>query len=347
MHIYEYLFAALIIVTMIIASLFMVATLTEPQKKTSEREQLKITAEKIMNQILFDPGYPTDWGSNLTVPLQTIQSFGLAKFNETTRGAYTLDVDKILRLSNETNTNKNLKAIIPNLLNLGTDYGIAMEFATPLIISISDRRDGNVYDVRVTSQLGGLPAYGAEAIAKMYYVSGDQIMQSPEIAASTDTNGNCIIDFSEFVSEFIQEKTMVISIDYHNIHVAQVLANKNVPMLGDQIYSSQPLDQTVCQALVVNEQGSYKIKSVNTTINAQPQNWYQLAYNEPSSVATLANDANDGIACASKEISNATYCSASIDFRQISNPVSYTIERTVRIDGLTYLMRLYVWRTNY
>jgi hypothetical protein len=347
MHIYEYLFAALIVVTMIVASLFVVVTVTEPQNKISEREQLKITAEKIINQILFDPGYPTDWGSNLTVPFQTIQSFGLAKFNETTRGAYTLDIDKILRLSNETNTSKNLKAVIPNLLNLGTDYGIAIEFTTPLIIDILDRSDANIYDVRVTSQLGGLPAYGAKATARMYYVNNDQIIQSPEITDSTDPSGNCIIDFSEFVSEFIQEKILVISIDYNNIHATEVSANKNVPILGDQIYSSQPIDQTVCQALVVSEQGSCKIKSVNTTVTTQPQSWYKLAYNEPSAIATFAKDASGDLVCASKEISNAHYCSISIDFHQISNPFSYTIERTVTIDGLTYLLRLYVWRTNY
>jgi hypothetical protein len=347
MHIYEYLFAALIIVTMIVASLFMVTTVTEPQKKISEREQLKITAEKIMNQILFDPGYPNDWGSNLAVQFQTIQSFGLAKFNETTRGAFTLDADKILRLSNETNANRELKALIPNLLNLGSDYGIAMEFTTPLIVDISDRIDANTYDISVTSHLGGLPAYGAKATGRMYYVNNDQIIQTPEITASTDPSGNCIIDFSGFVSELVQEKALVVSIDYNNIHVTQAFTNRSVPMLGSQIYSNQPLDQTVCQALVVNEDGAYKIKSVNTMITGQPLSGYELAYNEPSAVATFAKDGSNGLVCATKKIWNAGYCSASIDFHQISNPLSYTIERTVTIEGLRYLMRLYVWRTNY
>jgi hypothetical protein len=353
MHFYEYLFAAIAIVMMMLASSLMIATLTSPQTKVSETELLKVTGEKIMNQILFDPGDPPEWGSNHDIPISQLHTFGLAKYNETTRGAYVLDSDKIIRLSNATNTDKALRSLIPNLLNLGKDYGIALEFTTPLNVNVTllpNTNDVSIYDISVTSRLGGLPVYGATVISNLYYVSGGQIVSQSKPTLSTDATGNCQITFAVPSG---QTKTLVVSVDYSNIHVLKVhvkpaAADPDVARIGGEVYSSTPLEttSTAIQIIVPSEKGNYTIKSLNSTIVPLQNGWYQLSYSEPATVATLAM-ANGDLVCAKKDVSTANYTSISVDFSQLVNPVSYTIDRTVKIDELTYSIRLYIWRMSY
>ena len=52
MHIYEYLFAGLIIIALLIGSTMMVTTLSTPASNASDKDSLKVTAEKIMTQML-------------------------------------------------------------------------------------------------------------------------------------------------------------------------------------------------------------------------------------------------------------------------------------------------------
>jgi len=345
MHIYEYLFTAIIIVTMILASSIVAETITSPQGRISETEQLKVTAQKIMNQILFDPGDPVDWGSNHNVAMQQLLTFGLGQHSETTRGAYVLDQDKILRLSNETNTDPTLRPIISGLLNLGNDYGVAIEFATPLIVDVTLSPGTCRYNIMVASQQNGLPVYGATIIARLYYVNSGQVAGSSQIVTLTDTTGNCIVDFGNLTA---QSKSLVLAVDYSNTLVVKVVADKTAAILGGEIYSTTPLDvtRTACQAIVTNLDGTYAIQSVNSSIAPTPDGWYQLGTPEPATVATLAV-ANGDLVCASEDVSNATYSSISVNFQQLTNPVSYSIQRSVTINELTYVITLYVWRMSY
>jgi hypothetical protein len=340
MHIYEYLFAAVIIITMLLASSIMTATLSAPHTQTSEREQLKVASEKIMNQILFDPGNPPDWGSDPSVTIKNLQAFGLAQYNETTRGAYVLDPDKILRLSNDTNTDKTLRPIIPNLLNLHNEYGIALELVTSLNVNV-DLSDGE-YAISVTSQRDGLPINGATITASLYYVNDGQ-MVSQSTLNWTNPGGTCTISFSNLP---VQAKALIVVVDYSNICVVKVVSDKQASIFGDQIYSNQTLTGTASQVLITQGNGAHMIQNVTSGLTPPQNGWYKLTNPEPSTIATLAMSDNDVI-CASREVSSATYSSISVDFSQLINPASYSIERTVKINGLSYSVTLHVWRMSY
>ncbi len=341
MHIYEYLFSAIIIVTMIVASTFMVQTLSAPHVKISEKEELKITAEKIVNQILFDSGAPTDWGSNLAVPIQSMQSFGLAKYNETTRGAYVLDSDKILRLAYETDADPAVRQKITGLLNLGNDYGIALEFTTPLIVNATHNLGANSYTLTVTSQLGGLPIFNANVTAVLYYVDNGEIA-GQQRTSSTNMTGNCVLHFPGFPSQAV----LVLAVDYFNIHAVKVVSENPTEMFGNQIHSSNPPSENVCQAIVTQQKSSSSIKSIRSTLTPLQSGWYQVSNVEPSMAATLAVT-DQGIVSASRDVSDVTFSSISVGFDELVNPLSYSIERTVVINGQAYLMTFYIWRMSY
>jgi hypothetical protein len=343
MHIYEYLFAAAIMITMLLASSSMIETLSAPHTQTSEREQLKMTSEKIMNQILFNPGNPPNWGSDPSVPIQGLQTFGLAQYNETTRGAYVLDPDKILRLSNDINTNVTLRPIIPELLNLGNEYGIALELATPLEVNVTATPDSGIYAISVTSQEDGLPVYKATITASVYYVDNGQIVNQKAQPNWTDPSGTCTIDFSNLPA---QTKALIVVVDYANICVVKVLSDKQARIFGNQILSNQTLGGTACQVLITEGNGARVIENVTSGLTSSANGWYQLTDPEPSTIATLAVSNNDVI-CASRDVSNVTYSSISVDFSKLINPVSYSIERTVTINQLAYSITLYVWRMSY
>ena len=94
MQIYEYLFAGLIIVLLLTVSTVMVTTIATPTNNASDKNQLSSTAQKVMTQMMLDSGYPTTWGNISAEP--TV--FGLAKCGVTSRQAYELDPDKVMRL---------------------------------------------------------------------------------------------------------------------------------------------------------------------------------------------------------------------------------------------------------
>jgi hypothetical protein len=76
MHIYDYLFAGVIIIALLLGSTVMLTTLLSPAINASDKDLLKIAAEKIATQILLDPGYPSNWGSDNTSQ-QNMKVFGL------------------------------------------------------------------------------------------------------------------------------------------------------------------------------------------------------------------------------------------------------------------------------
>lgn len=83
MHIYEYLFSGVLIIALLIGATVMLTSLSIPTQNAAAKNQLQVTAEKIITQILLDPGYaqitnPYEWGSS-GIPQQNLdlRIFGL------------------------------------------------------------------------------------------------------------------------------------------------------------------------------------------------------------------------------------------------------------------------------
>lgn len=353
MHIYEYLFAAILIVSILLGSSIMIGTLSDPHRDISEKEQLKETAQKIMTQILLDPGEPVNWGSNISVRENDLKAFGLAMYGETTREAYVLDPNKVLRL-NKTEPSLAVTPIsVLNLLNLGYDYGIALEFLDPLIVGISETSNSDKYEVSVSSEYGGLPVAGANVTARIFHAPdlSNDIIGTNTTHNFTRTNGNCTIDFGNIESE---RKIAIIAVDYYGVRTVktyvreQSLQNskvKFVNILGNYLFSAT-MPKEIASEIVVTKNvvsGEYLIRNTTFSVDTATSP-YELNYLDPYTLAVLIVSHDDqSLLVATKDITS-TYSSISGSW---SFPFAYAIERTVVAGGSTYIARLHLWRMSW
>lgn len=352
MHIYEYLFTAIIILTILLASSAIIETVSEPSRSTSEKEQLKVTAQKIMTQLLLDPGNPPDWGNNIDIDPNNLTTFGLAKYSETTRDAYVLDPDKVLRLDN-TNPLFIPPSSVINLLNLGYEYGFALEFYPALnvtITPINSTSSSDRYNINVTSEYSGLPIVMADVTAKMYYYnSSSQIIASTDsIANWTRADGKCIVDFGNVTTEM---KILSLVINYYGIRIVKSFTvGSNVTqahLIGNYALLNQAynLSSSATEIIVTKKGGVYTIENVVSNLNKIEDTIFELAYVEPSTVAILTiSEDGTKLIIASKEVT-LTY--SSIQGVALSFPFAYSIERSVTIGGSAYIVRLYLWRMSW
>ena len=345
MHIYEYLFTAIIIVLILLSSSTMISTISEPSHSTSEKEQLKVTAQKIMTQILLDPGNPSEWGSYVDINENNLTTFGLAKYSETTREAYVLDPSKVLRLDSAIPSQFYISpSRVIDLLNLGYDYGFALEFYPALIVDYN----ATTNEVSVNSQQDGLPIWLANVYARMYYYNetSGQIESTFQINTITGVNGTCIVDFGIHP----EKKILILVVDYYGVRVMKVVdpSGSNVMrayLLGNRLYGASNISDNAIEIMVHRKAGRYAIE--NVTYSTSKENI------EPTTVAILAlsDDSNQMIFAPRLPVSDAseearlTY--SSIQGVELSFPFAYSVERSVIICGSAYIVRLYLWRMSF
>jgi hypothetical protein len=354
MHIYEYLLTAVMIMAILLSSVSMVEMISEPARNVSEKEELKVAVQKLMTQILLNPGNPPDWGSNFTA--DSLKTFGLAKYSETTRDVYVLDPDKVLRLNDALlQLEVTSQLYIPpsrmrDLLNLGMEYGLALQLSPALTVTINKISDLDKYEVDIASDFGVLPIFGANVTARMfYYDASTSLVSSTGMTVNKTTyNGKCIVDFGNLNSV---AKILVLVAEYYGEYVVKVmpigLGLCQAYLLGDRLFMNETCSvpsNEVYEVIVTKKAGRYIIESVKSSISKVEDGVFQLDYVEPTVVAVLtALGGPIHLTFASLE-ANVTY---NLSSGQWSFPYAYSVERTVTIGGSFYVMTLYVWRTSW
>jgi hypothetical protein len=360
MHIYDYLFAGVIIIALLLGSTIMLNTLSSPAINSSDKDLLKIAAEKIVTQILLDPGYPSNWGSDGTDKTE-LAVFGLAKYSQTSREAYVLDPDKVLRLnstlegntsyyfpasaSSSPLTHENYTAL--SLLNLGKDYGFTLEFSETLKVSVNEMEFPDKYLISVVSDYG-LPLMGAQVSATLYYcVEGKSSIDHLEHRDETTIyDGSCIIDLTG--SSTGQAKILAVAVDYYGLHAAKLFPVGThlltATLFGSSIIpSSSPppeINRVNCtEVILIPTSQGHETRDFNVSVSETPS-WNLNNAPSPSALGVLAIS-GDKLLVASRDFSTISY-------RTIpairSAPSAYSIERTVLIGGTTFTATLYFWR---
>jgi hypothetical protein len=355
LNIYEYLFAAVIIVIILLGSSVMIGTLSDPHRDVSEKEQLKDAAQKILTQILLDPGDPPDWGNNITIGETDLSRFGLARYGESTREAYVLDLDKVLRLNRTEQPYLISPTCVLNLLNLGQDYGFALEISSPLIVNISETPNTDRYEISVSSEYGEIPMASADVAAKIYYFNSteNEITSTAALYNYTSYNGKCTVDFGNIPTEM---KTLIVAVNYYGVRLVKtytpILQTPTVVpanMLGNYIFSSDlsiTSEKEAYEIIVAKNvtSGKYMIEDVTFNLSKVAPTQYELSYLDPYTVTTLAlSEDNSKLVVASRD-ATSTYSSISGSW---SFPFAYSLERTVTVGFSTYVVRLYIWRMSW
>ena len=355
MHIYEYLFAGLIIISMLIGSTIMVITLSTPASNASDKDTLKVTAEKIMTQMLLDSGYPNNWGSDNTPP-QNLKVFGLAKYGETSRQAYELDPDKVLRLnsnlggspSNFVNATIAAKLLGLNNIHDSLDYGFTLEFNETLQVN-SSPLGSDKYSVSVLSDYA-LPIIGANVSAVLYYVnSSSLIAHLGPVYNTTIYDGSCILDLSG--SSTGQAKALAIAVDYYGAYTTKLYGSMGTSVLNATLFGSSLIPSSslpypainganCSEIILIQTSQGHETRDFNVSISETPTSLDLDSAPEPSAVAVLAVSGNN-LLVASRDFSNISYRTIPA-IRSVAS--AYSLERTVIIGGSTYKATLYFWR---
>lgn len=322
----------------------MVSTFSSPASNASDRDQLKAAAEKVMTQILLDPGYPYEWGSQ-NIPYQNLLSFGLAQYGQTSRQAYELDPDKVLRLNTTLQGSRSyyvLPSKASDLLALGNDYGFTLEFDQTLHTTAT-KVGTNKYLIKVTSEYS-LPVIAANVSAILYGLDGKNIVLSSSNFNRTSYDGTCLLDF---VGNYGSSRALIVAINYYGVQVTSILGAENAikaSLLGDNVIlnSSVSISSDVREVIVV--QGSRGTEFRNFTVgytNPNPPNFLINPFPEPSAVGIVGVTDRGNLMIAQRDFSEISYRTIPA-IRSASS--SYSLDRTVLIGGSTFLVTLYLWR---
>jgi hypothetical protein len=359
MNIYEYLFAGLILVLVLTASIVMVATISTPANNASDKNELSITAQKVMTQMMLDSGYPNTWGSTSASP----QVFGLAKCGEISRQAYELDPDKVMRL-NSLNPDYMQPKLAVELLNLensygAADYGFTLQFNDSIHISSPAALGpayADNYTVTVTSEYA-LPINGVEVSATLYYINNQTTPST--ISHSATLHGVTVYDGSynaNFNSKTVTAKILALTVDYYGVQVTkfyQLTTGPQATLYQNKLLanSSQPYDvrsdADARQIILTCNNGAYGTNDLAVKNSGTPSSFTVSGSLEPSAVAVLAisGAAHDQLVLASRDYSHISYQTSNFQNSAVPAGIfSYSLERTVLIGGSVYTATFYIWR---
>ncbi len=354
MEVYEYVFAALVMVSVFTAAVYLAVTVLPPYRSVSEVDQLKIAAQKVMNNILLNPGYPHDWGGDVSVRAEGLASFGLASYTVLTREAYVLDQDKVQRLSPEAGPLYVPPKVVLDLLGLGLEYGIKLEFIPVLNVRVeaSQGSGGVSVRVRVTSERG-VPVEGASVAVVAVCASGGGL-DLPRSDGRTDANGLCALSIG-----CPQPVLLITIVDFQG---ARAVSVSTTPTSGSNVYRSLVfgkyllVDESIglsnpkAHQLFVSagSSGALEVRSASCALTLRGfdglggYNVYDMGFEEPSLVAVVVVD--EGRFLVAYKLVPESYSSIAGEVRP---PISYSLERGVRIGLSHYNLRLTIWRMSW
>ncbi|MEM0319799.1 MAG: hypothetical protein QXS67_00065 [Candidatus Nezhaarchaeales archaeon] len=346
MKTYEYIFAAIILIAMLLAATFLTSISPSLYRSVSEAEQLKMAAQKVVTQLLLSPGEPEDWGEDIGVKATDISSIGLAISTIFTQEAFSLDPDKVQRL------NRDLPAdlYIPpdrflELLGLGSSgypyYGVRIDFIPALRVAISF--DGNEVRVKVTSEQG-IPLVGANVTIGVLYVRDGRIALDEKLGV-TNLDGECTIN----LSPQINPSFLVAIVSYYGLHM---LGFKNISSHGGYLIGKYLLvksglevyDASALQIIAIPSSEGLRLRNVtyciSSSVDVADYKAYDMGYVEPNIVAVVALTKSGELIAAHKVIPESYSTIAG----EVYTPIAYILERSVRIGFSTYTIRLKIWR---
>lgn len=348
MHIYEYLFVTIVIVTMLFAASTMISTVPQSSITVSGREQLKTVAQRLMIELILNTGNPPNWGSDINLTPNLLSSFGLAKYGEKVREAYVLDPDKVQRLSSA-NPLYIQPSVVLGLLNLGRDYGLTIGFTPAFDVEVS-RLESNYYEIGVFSEQNNLPIVNANVTSKIVYFDVIQkIMKATPLKMnSTDASGKCTLVFDSSEVPQNSNNILVAVVDYYGIQFTKIYVPSETNatrafIVGNYLILSSPQNITgnLTEVFVLKSYNGYIIDFVESRLGKVNSTLYNSSFVEPTAVVFMTVPENsNNLIIAWKDVPKRYSSLPEIT----SLPFAYSLERNVIISGSSYTLTLQVWR---
>lgn len=168
---YDHLMALVVFGVIFTAAVFIVPSLSYVNLLYLQQQQLQNVALSAMKTILFDEGYPSNWGSMHGTSMfneTDVQRFGLDQIGDPT--LYVLDPNKVQRLAFNPMGSISYSRVRDLLGLTGYDFDIVLrpQFDVDADVTISSDRKTISFNVTV-SRYGGQPIPNAIVSATIYY----------------------------------------------------------------------------------------------------------------------------------------------------------------------------------
>jgi len=196
---YDHLMAVIVLGAIFISAVFIVPSLSYVNLLYLEQQQMQNVALSVMKTILFDEGYPANWGSMHGLSQfnpSDVKRFGLSLLSEPS--LYVLDPDKVQRLAYNPMGNFSYSQMRDLLGLSGYEFNIVLrpQFDVDADVTISPGKDSISFNVNV-SRYGGQPIPNAIVYATIAYalkVSGGDAYGTGAVNMErryTDSLGRC------------------------------------------------------------------------------------------------------------------------------------------------------------
>ncbi|MCS7140519.1 MAG: hypothetical protein N3F04_05485 [Candidatus Nezhaarchaeota archaeon] len=343
MKAYEYIFAAIVMVAILMVAVHLTSMLPQLYMSISEVEQVKMAAQKVMTQIILSPGDPEDWGGNITVKAEDMTSFGLAVSTVYTRDVFILDPDKVQRLSQRIPADLFIPPhAVKMLLNLGFEYDIRMDFIPALTVTINRTSPNNIM-INVSLEQG-IPARNAKVTIGAILIEGEAI-RIVDYKGVTDGNGHYNLRLN------VSTPLLLVVADYHGVVRVVVKALGDVVaanFIGNSLIVGRAYQVSkIYQVFIIRHlDGSFNISHIRcenfTKTTAVNYDAYTMSSIEPNTILIVALTGDGRLVAAWKDVPE----SYSTTTGETYSPLAYTLERNVKIELSMYTFRLKIWRTS-
>ncbi len=381
---YDHMMALVVVGAIFIASVVVVPSLSYVNLLYLDQQQLRNVALSVMNTVLFDEGYPSDWGSmaglNQFNP-NDVTRFGLASRYDPS--LYVLDPDKVSRLAfNPIGSLPYSRA--RDLLGIsGYDFSIVLrpQFDVDADVTISPNKDSISYSVNV-SRYGGQPIPNAIVAATIVYAfkSGgdaygtgavnmekkytDPLGKASGSQAISAPSGSTITDVAVIFRVTVADRmTMVISKQSRpnpNDAAKISLVGDNVVATIDESLPGSKDARWICSLTMYNFETSVNLYNRtappwgNADLKWGDNMWSMyfpgLSYTDPAIlILTIRTTPETGGRTIVLLIGPFTLWNqggvVQINSASVSSGASVSVERDVIIAGMAYIAELRLWKT--
>lgn len=195
---YDHLMAVVVLGAIFVAAVFVVPALSYVNLLYLEQQQLRNIALSALKTILFDEGYPADWGSRAGLNQfneNDVKRFGLSLLSDPS--FYVLDTDKVQRLSKDNPMGSISYQKMKELLGLsGYDFSITMRPLFNVKYNVdtgSGDRTRTISFNATVSRFDGQPVPNAIVWATIIYAvdRNPPVTSVVQVKVTTDSLGRC------------------------------------------------------------------------------------------------------------------------------------------------------------
>jgi len=190
--VYDHVTALVLACTLFVSAVAAVPAISYVNLLYVDQQQLRNVALEVLNSILFDTGYPSNWGSSNPFNESDVTKFGLALSGSSS--FYVLDPDNVQRLIVGNPSGSLDCETVRSLLGL-QDYGFNIKIVPPFDAHALDKSEmPNLrFELNVTFKNGN-PIPNAHVEATILYVEGKSGYFSAETESNTNYLGQCTIE---------------------------------------------------------------------------------------------------------------------------------------------------------